>query len=383
MKNKLSLWSVLLFVLTANFAIAQSVSGVVSDAGSGEPLPGVAVSEKGTNNATLTDFDGKFTIKAANGTTLVFSTMGMETKEVVASSDFLQVSLEAASSQLDEVVVTALGISREKKSLGYATQEVDGSAVSTVKDANFMNTLSGKVAGVAIKSSGTLGGSSNVVIRGYKSLTGNNQALFVVDGVPISNATGNSGNVARGRGGYDYGNAAMDINPEDIENISVLKGAAATAIYGSRASNGVVMITTKSGKSAGKKTLGITASTGIIVGSVNRDTWVRHQQSYGPGYGPFYGPNYHYLPNGDSTFIDARATPYDVDGDGTAELTLPMGEDASWGLGIDPSLDVYDWESIHPLSPTYGQSKKHVAPGEGNDAYSFWQHLLHLSTLHF
>ena len=262
MKNKLSLWSVLLFVLTANFAIAQSVSGVVSDAGSGEPLPGVAVSEKGTNNATLTDFDGKFTIKAANGTTLVFSTMGMETKEVVASSDFLQVSLEAASSQLDEVVVTALGISREKKSLGYATQEVDGSAVSTVKDANFMNTLSGKVAGVAIKSSGTLGGSSNVVIRGYKSLTGNNQALFVVDGVPISNATGNSGNVARGRGGYDYGNAAMDINPEDIENISVLKGAAATAIYGSRASNGVVMITTKSGKSAGKKTLGITASTG-------------------------------------------------------------------------------------------------------------------------
>ena len=239
--------------------------------------------------------------------------------------------LEAASSRLDEVVVTALGISREKKSLGYATQEVDGSAVSTVKDANFMNTLSGKVAGVAIKSSGTLGGSSNVVIRGYKSLTGNNQALFVVDGVPISNATGNSGNVASGRGGYDYGNAAMDINPEDIENISVLKGAAATAIYGSRASNGVVMITTKSGKSAGKKTLGITASTGIIVGSVNRDTWVRHQQSYGPGYGPFYGPNYHYLPNGDSTFIDARATPYDVDGDGTAELTVAYGRGCFMG----------------------------------------------------
>ncbi|MDA9051564.1 SusC/RagA family TonB-linked outer membrane protein [Schleiferiaceae bacterium] len=369
MKNKLSLWSVLLFVLTANFAIAQSVSGVVSDAGSGEPLPGVAVSEKGTNNATLTDFDGKFTIKAANGTTLVFSTMGMETKEVVASSDFLQISLEAASSQLDEVVVTALGISREKKSLGYATQEVDGSSVSTVKDANFMNTLSGKVAGVSIKSSGTLGGSSNVVIRGYKSLTGNNQALFVVDGVPISNATGNSSNVASGRGGYDYGNAAMDINPEDIENISVLKGAAATAIYGSRASNGVVMITTKSGKSTGKKTLGITASTGIIVGSVNRDTWVRHQQSYGPGYGAFYG---------DSTYIndyftDNRAFNIDVDGDGVEDVVLPMGEDASWGLEVDPSLDVYDWESIHPLSPTYGQSRKHVAPGEGNDAYSFWQ----------
>jgi len=266
--------------------------------------------------------------------------MGMETKEVVASSDFLQVSLEAASSQLDEVVVTALGISREKKSLGYATQEVDGSAVSTVKDANFMNTLSGKVAGVAIKSSGTLGGSSNVVIRGYKSLTGNNQALFVVDGVPISNATGNSSNVASGRGGYDYGNAAMDINPEDIENISVLKGAAATAIYGSRASNGVVMITTKSGKSAGKKTLGITASTGIIVGSVTETLGCVTNNRTVLVMVLFMVLTTTTYINGDSYFIDARATPYDVDGDGTAELTLPMGEDASWGLAVDPSLDV-------------------------------------------
>jgi len=205
MKNKLSLWSVLLFVLSVNFAVAQSVSGIVSDAASGEPLPGVAVSQKGTNNATLTDFDGKFSLIAEKGATLVFSSMGMETQEVVASSDFLQVSMEAAASQLDEVVVTALGISREKKSLGYATQEVDGAEVTKVKDANFMNSLSGKVAGVSIKSSGTLGGSANVVIRGYKSLTGNNQALFVVDGIPISNSTGNSGNVASGRGGYDFG----------------------------------------------------------------------------------------------------------------------------------------------------------------------------------
>ena len=166
MKNKLSLWSVLLFVLSVNFAVAQSVSGVVSDAASGEPLPGVAVAQKGTNNATLTDFDGKFSLTAEKGATLVFSSMGMETQEVVASSDFLQVSMEAAASQLDEVVVTALGISREKKSLGYATQEVDGAEVTKVKDANFMNSLSGKVAGVNIKSSGTLGGSANVVIRG-------------------------------------------------------------------------------------------------------------------------------------------------------------------------------------------------------------------------
>ena len=372
MKNKFSLWSVLAFVLATNFAIAQSVSGVVSDAGSGDALPGVAVSEKGTNNATLTDFDGKFTIKANKGATLVFSSMGMDSKEVTASSDFIQVSLTASASQLDEVVVTALGMTREKKSLGYATQDVDGAEVTTVKDANFVNSLSGKVAGVQIKSSGTLGGSANVVIRGSSSLTGNNQALFVVDGMPISNSTGNSSNVARGRGGYDYGNAAMDINPEDIENISVLKGAAATALYGSRASNGVVLITTKSGKSnTGKKTLGVTVSTGITVGAINQNTFVRHQKSYGPGYGRYYGGAYTSTSPTDSVFTDGRAQSYDANGDGQNDIALPMGEDASFGLAVDPNMDVYDWESIYPELPWYQQSKKHVA-GE-NGALSFYE----------
>ena len=372
MKNKFSLWSVLAFVLATNFAIAQSVSGVVSDAGSGDALPGVAVSEKGTNNATLTDFDGKFTIKANKGATLVFSSMGMDSKEVTASSDFIQVSLTASASQLDEVVVTALGMTREKKSLGYATQDVDGAEVTTVKDANFVNSLSGKVAGVQIKSSGTLGGSANVVIRGSSSLTGNNQALFVVDGMPISNSTGNSSDGARGRGGYDYGNAAMDINPEDIENISVLKGAAATALYGSRASNGVVLITTKSGKSnTGKKTLGVTVSTGITVGAINQNTFVRHQKSYGPGYGRYYGGAYTSTSPTDSVFTDGRAQSYDANGDGQNDIALPMGEDASFGLAVDPNMDVYDWESIYPELPTYQQSKKHVA-GE-NGALSFYE----------
>ena len=371
MKNKLSLWSVLLFILSVNFAVAQSVSGVVSDATSGEPLPGVAVSQKGTNNATLTDFDGKFSIKAENGAVLVFSSMGMETKEVAVTSDFMQVSLMSSSSQLDEVVVTALGISREKKSLGYATQEVDGAEVTTVKDANFVNSLSGKVAGVNIQSSGTLGGSANVVIRGYKSLTGNNQALFVVDGIPISNSTGNSSNVASGRGGYDYGNAAMDINPEDIENISVLKGAAATALYGARAANGVVLITTKGGKAnGGKKTLGVTVSTGITVGRVNENTFVRHQNSYGPGYGRFYGPSYITTAPGDSTFTDGRAQAVDVNGDGNLDIALPMGEDASWGIPIDGQT-VYDWESIYPELDTYGESKTYTMPE--NRAMSFWE----------
>jgi len=232
--------------------------------------------------------------------------------------------------------------------------------------------LSGKVAGVQIKSSGTLGGSANVVIRGSSSLTGNNQALFVVDGMPISNSTGNSSDVARGRGGYDYGNAAMDINPEDIENISVLKGAAATALYGSRASNGVVLITTKSGKSnTGKKTLGVTVSTGITVGAINQNTFVRHQKSYGPGYGRYYGGAYTSTSPTDSVFTDGRAQSYDANGDGQNDIALPMGEDASFGLAVDPNMDVYDWESIYPELPTYQQSKKHVA-GE-NGALSFYE----------
>jgi len=210
------------------------------------------------------------------------------------------------------------------------------------------------------------------VIRGSSSLTGNNQALFVVDGMPISNSTGNSSDVARGRGGYDYGNAAMDINPEDIENISVLKGAAATALYGSRASNGVVLITTKSGKSnTGKKTLGVTVSTGITVGAINQNTFVRHQKSYGPGYGRYYGGAYTSTSPTDSVFTDGRAQSYDANGDGQNDIALPMGEDASFGLAVDPNMDVYDWESIYPELPTYQQSKKHVA-GE-NGALSFYE----------
>jgi TonB-linked SusC/RagA family outer membrane protein len=164
----------------------------------------------------------------------------------------------------------------------------------------------------------------------------------------------------------------MDINPEDIENISVLKGAAATALYGSRASNGVVLITTKSGKSnTGKKTLGVTVSTGITVGAINQNTFVRHQKSYGPGYGRYYGGAYTSTSPTDSVFTDGRAQSYDANGDGQNDIALPMGEDASFGLAVDPNMDVYDWESIYPELPTYQQSKKHVA-GE-NGALSFYE----------
>lgn len=203
---------------------------------------------KGTQTGTTTDINGNYSIEVpGNEAVLVFSFVGMsDVERPVGANSTLDVGMEFGK-VMDEVVVTALGISREKKSLGYSTQTVSGDDVSKVKDVNFMSSLSGQVAGAQIKNSGTMGGSANVIIRGYKSIAGNNQPLYVIDGIPISNAISNSSNQRTGRGGFDYGNAAMDINPEDIESISVLKGAAATALYGARAANGVVLVVTKKG----------------------------------------------------------------------------------------------------------------------------------------
>ncbi len=186
--------------------------------------------------------------------------------------------------QVDEVVVTALGISRERKSLGYATQEVKGDAVSAVKSDNFINSLSGKVAGVVITRNTNIGGSTNIQVRGATSLTGNNQALFVIDGVPISNRNTNTSGQSQDGTGYDFGNAASDINPDDIESINVLKGAAATALYGSRASTGVIMITTKKGANK-KNGIGITVNSNFTTGSIDKSTFPEYQKKYGAGYG--------------------------------------------------------------------------------------------------
>jgi TonB-linked SusC/RagA family outer membrane protein len=333
------------------FAQERSVSGVVSD-NAGLPIPGVSVLVKGTQNGTQTDFDGKFSIKASPSQVLIFSYVGMTTREITASSATLNVKLDTDSQELSEVVVTALGIKREKKSLGYATQEVKGDAVAKVKSSNFVNSLSGKVAGLEIKTSGNLGGSTQVVIRGNNSISGNNQALFVVDGVPIDNSNSNSGDQQAGRGGYDYGNAASDINPDDIESINVLKGAAATALYGSRASNGVVMITTKKGKS--QKGIGITISSSLTLGTADKETLPRYQNKYGAGYGPYYD-------SADGYFGLA-----DINGDGIDDLTTPFTEDASYGAAFDPSLLVYQWNSIYPqLTETFGKATPWVA-GKAN-----------------
>jgi len=365
MKRRANLFALAVATFLSLSAYAQNVTGSVTDAATGEPLPSVSVKEKGTSNAAITNFDGNYTIKAGKGAVLVFSSMGYASQEVSVTGTTMNVALAISASKLDEVVVTALGISREKKSVGYAIQEVGGAEVNKVKDANFMSSLSGKVAGVNIRQSGTMGGSANVVIRGYKSLTGNNQALFVVDGIPISNQITNSGNQQTGRGGYDYGNAAMDINPEDIDKVSVLKGAAATALYGARAANGVILITTKKGTK--RNGLGVSVTSGYTVGSVNPDTYVRYQNRYGEGYGQYYGPDTiaGYPTNG-------YMVAYDVDGDGIDDPCTPTTEDASFGLAFDPNFMVYTWESLYPELSTYGQKSAHVA-GANNPLYFFEQ----------
>lgn len=335
MRTKFSSILTLLLVLVVQITFAQErpIAGTVVD-DSGLPLPGVTVLIKGTNTGTQTDFDGNYSIPANTGDVLVFSFVGMETAEyTVANNDTIDVTLATDSAQLDEVVVTALGIEREKKSLGYATQEVDGSEVSDVPTQNFVNSLSGKVAGLKVSSSGTMGGSSNVVIRGNSSLTGNNQALFIIDGTPISNANNNRGGQASGRGGYDYGNAASDINPNDIASINVLKGAAATALYGARAANGAIIIETKKGSKG--KGIGISVSSTLMTSHANKNTLPEYQDQYGAGYGAYYQSE------------DGYFNLSDIDGDGNLDRTTPFTEDASFGARFD-GQPIFQWNSIYP-----------------------------------
>ncbi|MEA3503913.1 MAG: SusC/RagA family TonB-linked outer membrane protein [Bacteroidota bacterium] len=276
----------LLLFLPFNLMAQQvSVKGVVTDE-AGNTIPGVTVLEVGTNNGAVTDFDGFYNISIEKNSSLRFSFIGFETVNIsVKNRSVVNVELKASTKQLDEVVVTALGIRREKKALGYSVQSVKGDDLTTSKSGNVINQLSGKIAGLKISSTtGGPGSSSRIVLRGNNSLGGNNQALIVVDGVPLEN---NTDNTTFEWGGKDYGSGISDINPDDIESVSVLKGASASALYGSRASNGVVMITTKKGTS--RKGIGIAISS--LTSFQNAYILNEFQNSYGAGRnGRFEGP---------------------------------------------------------------------------------------------
>jgi TonB-linked SusC/RagA family outer membrane protein len=340
-------------------AQTKEISGTVTSADDGGLIPGVSVSVKGTTLGTITDMDGAFRLKVPqDAKILTFSFVGMASQDIViGTQSTIKVKLTSENISVDEVVVTALGISRDKKSLGYSSQNVKEDQISTVKASNFMNALSGKVAGVQIKKSNNMGGSTNVVMRGNKSLTNSNQVLYVVDGVPINNEIGSYSSQSTGATGYDYGNAASDVNPDDIESINVLKGSAATALYGSRASGGVIMITTKKG-TVGKKGIGVTVNTNIAFKSIDKSTFPTYQQEYGAGYGNFYGPN------GDGWF-ERR----DVNGitqkDDTKNFDwVPTTEDGSYGAKFD-GHPVYGWYSVDPESPWYKQTKPWEAAKNG------------------
>jgi len=344
--RKLTFLLACLFLIGVGLVNAQSksVSGKVISAEDGQPVIGASVLVKGTTTGTITGIDGDFTITlTGSAKTLVISYVGMKPIEVDAKANMV-VTMESDTKLIDEVVVTALGISREKKSLGYAVQEISGDAVNQVKSDNFITSLSGKVAGVNIKNNTNFGGSTNVIIRGSGSLTGNNQALFVIDGIPVDNSNTNNSGQLSGRSGYDYGNSASDINPNDIESVSVLKGAAATALYGSRASNGVIVITTKKG--ASNKTLApkVKLSSNVTMSTIDKSTFPEYQTQYGAGY----------LMSGYSTGAYPGLEEYgDVDGDGTVDLTTPYYEDASRGQKFDPNLLVFQWDALYPESPNY------------------------------
>ena len=253
-KVLLLLMSLFLVVVTAS-AQGKSVSGVVVDAADHEPLIAATVSVKGqAGQGVLTDMDGKFTIKNIKaGAILVVSYVGYTTKEVaVADRAELTIELASAEKQLETVVVTALGIKRSQKALSYNVQEVKNDALTTVKDANFMNSLNGKVAGVNIQRSASgVGGATRVVMRGNKSISGDNNVLYVIDGVPVGNSADRGGDGSGFGSGRASGEGISSINPDDIESISVLTGPSAAALYGASAANGVILINTKKG-AAGK-----------------------------------------------------------------------------------------------------------------------------------
>ena len=324
-------------ILCIGLAVAQvsKVAGTVTSAETGEPIIGATVLVEGTTTGSITDIDGKFAIAniPANAKNLMVSYVGMKTMRVAIQAGELKIELRPDTEVLDEVVVTAMGISREKKALGYALQEVKSDQITQAATMNVANALSGKVAGVQITSQGgQIGASQNIVIRGNSSF-GNNAPLIVVDGVPIQNDNGTGSAI-------NLGSGMNDINPEDIESISVLKGGSA-ALYGMRAGNGVVLITTKNGK----KNKGVRVS---YDGSFTVDqiyNLPKLQNKYGQGY---YGSEYDWVESGAKAsgmsyaeFAEKHGYSY-YDGMGNG---VNDNADESWGPRLDIGLMLPQFDS--------------------------------------
>jgi TonB-linked SusC/RagA family outer membrane protein len=303
-----SFLAIVLLLLTIQQAGAQSVtvSGVIIASSDGQPIPGVSVVVKGAKVGTQTDVQGHFSISANPKDVLTVSYIGFSTQEVQASATQpLRIILQEAANSLNEVVVTALNISKDKKSLGYAVQGLKSKDISEAKETNFVNALSGKIAGLQVTGSQGDMGSSRIVIRGETSVSGNNQPLFVVDGVIVDNSQFQGSNGSR-----DFANAISDLNSEDIESVTVLKGPNAAALYGSRAAAGVILIKTKTGK--GTKGVGVTLNSNTSFSTLK--VFPDYQNAYGQG------------ANGKFSYVDGK-------GGGIND-----GVDESWGPALDGTL---------------------------------------------
>lgn len=274
-------------VAEANLSVMQQhrkVTGNVKDAMGA--IIGASIIEKGTSNGTITDLDGNFVLDVQPGATLVVSFVGYKTKEVKVGNGPLNIVLEEDNKILNEVVVTALGIERERKALGYGVDEVKGEALTKAKETNVINSMAGRVPGLVVsQTAGGPSGSTRVLLRGNTEMTGNNQPLYVIDGVPLDNTNYGS---AGTEGGYDLGDGISSINPDDIESMSVLKGPAASALYGSRASHGVILITTKRAKEGERFSV---EYNGTMTFETQLAKWDEVQQIYGMGSDGVYSIN--------------------------------------------------------------------------------------------
>lgn len=325
-------------LLTISKAQEITVSGTITDAADKKPIPFATVAVQGTTNGTSTDVDGKYTIKNLSSVdTLVFSFVGYQTKKVAVGTHLLlNVSLALSTKELDEAVVTALGVSRQKRELGYSTEKVSGAEIQQSNTSNVLNAMAGKAAGVQITSpDGVDGGTTRITIRGNNSIDGNNQPLIVVDGIPIDNDPGLT-DVGRGR---DWGSAINNINMQDVEDVNILKGGAASALYGSRGANGVIFITMKKGK----KQNGIGVSYNMSYKQTHAYRYRDVQNVYGGG-----------SPNAD---LSAPAFPIGLDGVPTmpslstdATFGYP-GSAVSWGPKMEGQM-IRWWDGeMRPWSP--------------------------------
>lgn len=348
-----------------------NITGVVKD-DKGAPIPGAVVRNKSAQLNAQTDPAGNYTIKAQVGDTILVTAPTFAEQAINITKrgpvNFSLVPSSATKKVLGEVVVTALGIKKNPRSVGYAIQEVAGNAVQEAKEVNFVNALTGKVPGVQINTNtGSMGGATKITIRGVKSILGDNNAFFVVDGVPMLNSVTNDPGQQNGGGGYDYGSPMQDINPEDIENISVLKGAAATALYGSRGANGVLQITTKKRPDT-ERGIGVTYSLNAQIDQVY--VLPKYQNQYGGGSaGKFDTLYYNQHPE---AFLNEQAATYDDNnGKGRYDLLPQYAVDESWGPKLDGRLvrPYWSWDK-NKNNPYFGQTAPWIAhPNNVKDFY--------------